>query len=324
MARRNRSLYSVKKALIDKSKEAALAAVQTFNNPLVTFKSETYIVLMVVAWTYLLHAYYRSASVEYRYVKKRGKRRTFDRTESGAHRYWDLARSLKARECPLDGPTSANLRFLIGLRNEIEHHMPPALDDYLSSRYVACALNYEFWLTKLFGDRHSLNSAVTVAIQFRDVSRAPAAPALEAALPATVGRFIRSFDEALSESDFNSERFAYRLLFVRQAVGKRGQADRVIEFIPPDSDLANTIEHEHWALREVERPKFRPTDVVERLRAAGFASFGLQRHIEIWKRLNGKNPALGYGVEVAGVWYWYARWVDRVTEECQAADPLYR
>ena len=58
---------SVKKELLFKSREAALNAIQTFNNPLTTFKTETFIVLMVIAWTYLLHAYYRQEGVEYRY-----------------------------------------------------------------------------------------------------------------------------------------------------------------------------------------------------------------------------------------------------------------
>ena len=52
---------STKGQLLEKSREAALNAVQTFNNPLTTFKTETFIVLMVIAWMYLLHAYYRSA-----------------------------------------------------------------------------------------------------------------------------------------------------------------------------------------------------------------------------------------------------------------------
>ena len=60
----------VKKQLLQKSREAALNAVQTFNNPLTTFKAETFIVLMHIAWTYLLHAYYRHKGIEYRYYKK--------------------------------------------------------------------------------------------------------------------------------------------------------------------------------------------------------------------------------------------------------------
>ncbi|MBI3463555.1 MAG: DUF3644 domain-containing protein [Planctomycetes bacterium] len=39
--------------------EAALGAIRVFNDPLTKFKSQSYIVLMVIAWTYLLHAYYQ-------------------------------------------------------------------------------------------------------------------------------------------------------------------------------------------------------------------------------------------------------------------------
>ena len=60
----------MKKELLTKSREAALNAVQTFNNPLTTFKAETFIVLMVIAWTYLLHAHYRQEGIEYRYFER--------------------------------------------------------------------------------------------------------------------------------------------------------------------------------------------------------------------------------------------------------------
>ncbi|HFD2289043.1 TPA: DUF3644 domain-containing protein, partial [Legionella pneumophila] len=56
---RKRSVFSIKNELIKKSQEAALAAIQLYNNPLITFKSESFIVLMNIAWTYLLHAYFR-------------------------------------------------------------------------------------------------------------------------------------------------------------------------------------------------------------------------------------------------------------------------
>ena len=75
---------SVRRELLHKSREAALNAVQTFNNPLTAFKADTFIVLMSIAWTYLLHAYYRREGVEYRYYQERPKRRRFDRTRSDA------------------------------------------------------------------------------------------------------------------------------------------------------------------------------------------------------------------------------------------------
>lgn len=58
--KRSRRIFSVTRELLAKSREAALAAVQIFNNPQITFKSEVFIVLMNIAWTYLLHAYYRT------------------------------------------------------------------------------------------------------------------------------------------------------------------------------------------------------------------------------------------------------------------------
>jgi len=131
-----------RRALIAKSREAALSAVQAYNNPLLRFKSETFIVLMTVAWTYLLHAYYRTADVDYRYLNSDpNQRRKFARTPSGGFRYWELSHCLSVHACPLDSATKRNLEFLIGLRNEIEHHIPPDLDEHFSGRYIACALN---------------------------------------------------------------------------------------------------------------------------------------------------------------------------------------
>ena len=85
---------SIKGELPRKSREAALNAVQTFNNPLTTFKAETFIVLMTISWMYLLYAYYRQEGVDYRYYRKGSKRREFQRTKSGAFRYWELERCL--------------------------------------------------------------------------------------------------------------------------------------------------------------------------------------------------------------------------------------
>lgn len=76
MRKRFRHVGSIKNELLRKSREAALAAVQIFNNPNITFKSESYVVLMIIAWTYLLHAYFRHQKIDYRYYKQKGTRRS--------------------------------------------------------------------------------------------------------------------------------------------------------------------------------------------------------------------------------------------------------
>lgn len=140
LAMARRRIYSQRLELIRSSREAALAAIQTYNNPLITFKTESFIVLMIIAWTYLLHAYYRANGTEYRYCKMGNKRRIFDKV-NGQYRYWELSKCVNVQACPLDGDTKNNLRFLIGLRNQVEHSRATELDTYLSGRYQACALN---------------------------------------------------------------------------------------------------------------------------------------------------------------------------------------
>src|SRR3954449_5452106 len=104
-----RRWHSVATQLVTQSQDAALAGVQVFNNPLIKFKSETFIVLMNIAWTYLLHAHYRGRDVEYRYFEQEQGRRRFRRTNDGSFAYWDLRKCIAFAESPLDNETRRNL-----------------------------------------------------------------------------------------------------------------------------------------------------------------------------------------------------------------------
>ena len=316
---------SVKAELIHNSREAALNAVQTFNNPLTTFKTETFIVLMVIAWTYLLHAYYRHNGVEYRYFTKGPKRRKFDRTKSGAFKHWEIERCLNEKTCPLDGPTKQNLRFLTGLRHEIEHRRSAGADGRFSGRYLACCLNYERYICKLFGKQHSIGAAAAFTLQFRDLTAMQAPEEAVAPLPSNVTKYLREFDAELSDEELESPHFRRRFLFVPAVTSKKAQADAVIEFVPPDSDLGMAInkKYQQVILKEVERPKRLPGKVVALMHEEGYVRFNVHHHTQLWKRLDGKNPGKGYGVLIANTWYWYERWVDEVRQYCTENNELY-
>ena len=325
MSTRKRSVYSHKLELIRSSREAALAAIQIYNNPMITFKTESFIVLMIIAWTYLLHAYYRSQGVEYRYLKKETKPRIFKRID-GQYKYWELSRCLNDQACQLDRDTRNNLRFLIGLRNQIEHKRASQLDTFLSGRYQACALNYNYYLQKLFGRKHALDEYLAYSIQFAEMTfqQVEVLVKSETAIPASVRSYIAQFDNALSEEEFNSDRYSCRVLFTKKLAGKPGQADRVIEFIDPNSDLAKNISKEYWIQKEVEKPKFRPGEIVRKAQEAGFMSFKMHQHTDLWKKEDAKNPAKGYGTYVSGDWYWYQRWLDFVLDRLRASAPETR
>jgi len=324
MSDRKRRARSIQAELLAKSREAALNAVQSFNNPLTTFKTETFIVLMVIAWMYLLHAYYKKKHVDYRYYQKKPKRRRFDRTKSGAYKYWELERCLNEESCPLDSATKGNLRFLIGLRHEIEHHKSQGLDEHLTGRYLACCLNYERVITQLFGDKYSLGSALAFTLHFRDITKVPEAEEALNPLPHNVAKYVQEFDASLPDEDFQSPSYSYRLLFVRKLTSKKGQADRAIEFISSDSPLAKSIDHDYWVLKEVEHKKYRAGDIVRLMKEEGYIHFNMYYHTQLWKKLDAKNPGKGYGTEVVpGQWLWYDRWIEAVRQHCKKNAEAY-
>ncbi|AZS22300.1 hypothetical protein [Caulobacter sp. FWC26] len=79
------------------------------------------------------------------------------------------------------------------------------------------------------------------------------------------------------------------------------------------------------ALKEVEKRKYLPGEVVKKVRAEGWNRFTMDSHTKLWKRLSAKDPAKGYGaVAVGNTWCWYEPWVNRVLEECQQHPDLYR
>lgn len=322
---RVRRLYSIKNELLAKSREAALSAVQVFNNPLIKFKSETFIVLMIIAWTYLLHAYYRSKKIEYRYFDKNSNRRRFLRTKNGAYKYWELEHCLNNESCPIDRNTSINLRFLIGLRHEVEHQMTLNLDNYLSGRYQACCLNYNEHVKKLFGNDNSIDKYLTYSLQFVELStdqieRIPT----EDNVPDRLKNYITEFDGKLAHEEFNSPQYSYRLLFKRKLVGRAGQADKVIEFIDPNSERAKQVDKEYWVQKEVERKKYLPGQIVKLMKEEGFSKFNMHHHTQLWKEIDAKNPGKGYGIQVISTWYWYERWIEEVRNYCNTNRERYQ
>ena len=323
--RRIRRIHSVATELLTKSREAALAAVQIFNSPLITFRSEIFIVLMNIAWTYLLHAHYRKQSVEYRYYGEKNGRRVFDKTKSGAHKRWELERCLNYTACPIDRNSANNLRFLIGIRHEIEHQMTARLDNALSAKFQACCLNYNDYVKKLFGHEQGIDKYLAFSLQFSSISseQADVLPSPDK-MPANVKTFVQGFEGALTDEEFNSPKFAYRVLFVAKTANRKGQADQVIEFVKAGTPLADDVNKAYTIIKETERPKLLPSEIVAKLRAEGFPSFNMTNHTELWKSLDAKSPSKGYGVQVSKTWYWYENWLEEVRKYCRNAAGISR
>ena len=232
----NRKIHSIKKGLIEKSRESALTAIQVFNNPNIQFKSETFIVLITIAWTYLLHSYYKEIGVDYCYSKQQGNRIRYDKTKYGAYKHWSLETCINDSNCPLDPETKLNLRFIIGIRHEIEHQMTMSLDEVCSAKFQACCLNYNDWIKKICGNEYGIDQDLSFSLQLSAITLEQESLLLvKKNLPTSISSFITSFEAGLTEEEFQNPRYAYRVFFVRKLANRKGQADKVIEFVGEDS-----------------------------------------------------------------------------------------
>jgi len=319
-----RKLGSIKNELLQKSREAMLGAVQIFNNPNVSFKSESFIVLVVISWTYLLHAYYRDKKIEYRYFDQKKKIRRFHLTKNGAYKYWELERCLNEKKCPIDKIVTANLIFLIGLRHEIEHQMTTKIDDLLSARFQACCLNYNQYLKLLFPQQNGIEKYLSFSLQFSSLSEKQIDQLNDYKdLPKNIYSFIENYDKELPDNIFNDSKFSYRVLFVPKTANRKGQADKVIEFVDPNSEIAKGLSKEYWAIKDREKPKYRPTSLCKKIRELGYSNFTTSKHTKLWQSQNAKSPGKGYGLELEKTWYWYENWFEFVKKYCEENKSLY-
>lgn len=325
VTKRNRKLWSYKEELLTKSREAMLSAVQIFNNPNIQFKSENFIILSNIAWMYMLHAFYREHKIEYRYFKLVGRRKKFDKTKKGAYKYWELERCLDEAKCPIDSISTANLKFLIGLRHEIEHQMTTKIDEYLSARFQACCLNFNNYIKQLFGEEYGIDKHLSFSLQFSTIKEGHVNQLRQFTdLPENISTYINDFDKGLSDEDYNDSKYSYRVLYVPKSVNRKGQADKVIEFIPANSPEAQGLNKEYVLVKEREKRKYLPSEVYETMQQKGFLKFNAYQHTLLWKERNAKNPMLGFGTQVAKTWYWYDNWIQEVEHYCDNSGNKYK
>jgi hypothetical protein len=308
---------------IKKAREAMLTAVQIYNNPQIDFKSELFIVTTVIAWTYLLHAFYRKKGIEYRQFQQAGKRRRFLKTRFGAVRRWGLEECLENKECPVNEIVRKNLLFLIGIRHEIEHQMTTRIDDQLSAKFQASALNFNAEIKKLFGEKYSLDAEQAFSIQFSGIDEESTKELLvQSDLPQHIRSFVVRFENEMSQAEYDDPRFSYRVAFVRKTSNSKTTADKVIRFVQPGTEVATEINKVF--LKETEKTKYRPSTIVKQMKAEGYTKFGMTQHTDLWKSQDARNPKYQFGVQVEGSWFWYETWLTEVRKHCLDNAPRFK
>ncbi len=199
--------------------------------------------------------------------------------------------------------------------------MTTAIDDTFTAKFQACCLNYNTYIKKLFG-KFAVDPLLSVSLQFAGISKNQHDTLSKIQLPKNIQSYIADFENALTDDEYNSPKFAYRIFFVQKTANRKGQVDEVIEFINADDEMAKGLNARYALINETERKKYLPSEVIQSVAAAGFPKFNMHHHTLLWKAQDAKNPS--NGVQVSKYWFWYQKWVDFVIAHCESNSEIYR
>ncbi|MEX5600409.1 DUF3644 domain-containing protein [Pseudophaeobacter sp. C1-32P7] len=304
--------------LLIKAREAMIAAVHIFNGAGLTFRAELFIVTAVIAWTYLLHAWFKREGVDYRYPGQK--------TQEGADKYWELGHCLKQGKCPAKGGVAKNLEFLLGLRHEIEHRSTNRIDDAVGAKLQACCINFNDLLKREFGAQYGLEKRLPIALQFVSFGADQRSILKKASdLPQHLSSMIDEFEKSLTEEEMDDPAYRMKVAFVPVAAKRPGAADAAIEFVAAGSEEADEIGK--VIFKEVSKKRYPPGEVVKRVQDAGFPKFRMHDHTLLWQSLDAKGKGnKGYGTDgdYKGSWVWFDKWVERVIEHCDEQGAMFK
>lgn len=223
------------RTILESSIDSALLAVEVYNKPRTTFRSEAFITLMVIAWTRLFHAHFNSTIGDrYYYKRKNGRYELID----GERKSWELGTCVK-KYAALSSSVEKNLQFFIKLRNKIEHrHIDKReVDVLIFGECQALLCNYETLLIELFGQRFALHEALVYSLQFSQLRTAKQNEASKSALSrdlSDLAGFVEKYRSSLSDDEYNSQEYSIKLIQIPK-ISNTDRSDAAIEFVRWDA-----------------------------------------------------------------------------------------
>ncbi|MEM7779455.1 MAG: DUF3644 domain-containing protein [Pseudomonadota bacterium] len=296
-------------AMIHKAIEIMKSAILIYNNNAIITRSESFIVLAVIAWTYALHTYYKQLGITPIYVDGEGEFILYD----GRHpKFWELSHCIKQEICPLSEGAIRNLSYIIEVRNEVEHRSSESIDEDVQSKLQATALNFVGFCKEHFGDEYDFSADLAFTIQLNKLLlKSPNTVKGHTPVSKSIAAVNALYDEQLTAAQYNDPDYAYRVYVVPKSVNNQSKADQAVTFAPPGSKV-------ELALKNVERPKFLMKEVIPIVRNRGFPYFDRTQFINLFNKYDLKNPGKGFAIELGNAWFWYQEGIDELVRILKA------
>lgn len=291
-------------AQVRKAVEIFKTAVLVYNNNMLYTRSETFIVLSIIAWTYLLHARLIEEGVRPVFKNPDGTPVLVD----GQEKLWELSYCIERGEAGLTAGEIANLKYLIAIRNAIEHRSSENINDALQAKVQANALNFLGYAKAKFGSKYDFSHDLSFAIQLQALTlQSPNALKGSAPVAKAVAAVNALLEGPMTEAEFNDPAYSFRVYVVPKVTNNAKKADQAVTYSPVGSAVEVAIKH-------VERPKYRMTDAIAKLLADHGVKLTPYAFQQAWKLHDLKNPAKGMAVQLGGQWFWYQEGIDKIKE----------
>lgn len=287
------------KSILENSRSCVLTDVETYNRPNNLYRSENYIVLMIIGWTKLLHAYFQAKiGSKYFYKAENGRYKKVN----GEKRAWDLKECIKQfnkrePEFKLSEAVRKNLYFFIGIRNKIEHSFwcGSDLDMYVFGECQALLFNYEKLLNELFGDSYAIGGCLAFALQFshrRSENQSISQKMLLSKEIRDLKNYIDKYKTDLNQDVYDSQEYSIKLLLIPK-VSNTNRHDMALEFVNWNA-IDEKDRESYQKVTAIIKDKIvyknasnvdllKPSDVIEKVKQRTGESLNIANHTCLWK-----------------------------------------
>lgn len=218
--------------LLEKSKDSVISGIQIYNNPYSQFRTEAYLVHMVIAWNSLLQAIFIKKGLE-----------IYEQNDDGTYitigernKTKSLGKLVSEYFLDQNDPRCVNLDFIIQLRNEVEHSLYVNLEESGVDLFGECQsllLNYETVLAEEFVNRNGLDHKIGLAIQlskkFVD-EQVDSLTVFAKKANLTIKKFIESYRSKISMDTYNDQRFRFSIFMIPKLSNNKHADDLPVIF----------------------------------------------------------------------------------------------
>lgn len=257
-----------------RAREAMILAVTIFNSGSFRFKSEVFSVLANIAWTYLLHEHYQRKGIP---------------PLNADGTTFALSNMLSRQDCPLSKGIKNNLLSMKTIRDDVEHKMLGRSDVKWLPLFQACCLNFDKTLVEWFGPRVTLQSDLSVALQFGKLDLEQAAQISAYDIPPNITALDALLRKDMKEEELDDLEYQFRVVYTFDNASK-GKAH--IQFLNPDSEEGKKVQNvlQKFKIAD-ELYRYKPGDIVKIVRKASGKQFSMSDHTRAWQKHKVRPPS---------------------------------